>query len=144
MPYKNKLKDFYENELYHTYARGVNKMNIFLTEADYKYFLRLLKKYLDPKYEENLAEQGIFIAPVKTSFKEVELIEYCLMPNHFHILIRNIVENGITQFYRKLLSSYSIYFNKKHGREGPLIQGGYRAVHIVQKNKGFKSVGIYI
>ena len=62
--------------------------------------------------------------------KIVEIICYCLMPNHFHFLLRQIREGGITEFVSKLSNSYTKYLNIKNNRVGPLLQGDFKAVHV--------------
>ena len=122
--------NFSVGEFYHIYNRGVEKRDIFLDANDRERFLRLL-----------YAANGT--SPLK--FREIEnkpyeLIErgdcrlavgaYCLMPNHFHILVKEIVESGISSFMEKMITAYSMYFNKRHTRVGPLFQGRFKAQHV--------------
>jgi len=60
----------------------------------------------------------------------VEIIVYCLNPNHYHIILRQVSEGGVSKFMLKLSSGYSSYFNKKNKRSGSLFQGRFKAVHI--------------
>ena len=64
------------------------------------------------------------------SRKTVEIICHCMMPNHFHLLLQQKVEGGITEFISKLSNSYTKYFNTKNQRLGPLLQGEFKAVHV--------------
>jgi putative transposase len=59
---------------------------------------------------------------------------YCLMPNHFHILIREIAKDGISQFMRKLSTAYAMYFNKKYDRSGTLFQGRFKSSRVTNDN----------
>lgn len=131
MPYRNRIKDYRAESYYHLYARGVNRQKIFKQKSDYTYFLYLLKKYLSPDFEEKRSINGFEdLFPVNSVSDELILHAYCLMPNHFHLLVYNKVENGIQGLMRRVLTSYVSVFNKKHSREGPLIQGSYRSVLI--------------
>ena len=117
MPAKNSVKQFVENGYYHLYNRGVEKRDIFLDEQDYAVFLSYLKKYLDPT--------GSDPHPLA---KEVDLLVFCLMSNHFHLLVKQSSLNGITKLVRAVCTNYVMYFNKKYDRIGTLFQGKYKAV----------------
>lgn len=121
MPSKNSIKQYIENGYYHLYNRGVEKRNIFLDKQDYAVFLSYLKYYLDP---------GLGSDP-KSLASQVEIIAYCLMPNHFHLLVRQLTKNGITKLIRALSTKYVMYFNKKYNRVGTLFQGRYKGILIV-------------
>lgn len=120
MPAKNSVKQFIENGYYHIYNRGVEKRVIFLDEQDYAVFLSYLKRYLEPP-------QG---SDPKSLAEEVNLLAFCLMPNHFHLLAKQITKNGITKLIRAVCTKYVMYFNKKYERVGTLFQGKYKAVMI--------------
>ncbi|MBI2074440.1 MAG: transposase [Candidatus Levybacteria bacterium] len=135
MPAKNILKLYIENGYYHIYNRGVEKRTIFQDEQDYKVFLSYLKLYLNPI--EQLGERTVtlknvsFIAPqkpVNNFHNEVDLLVYCLMPNHFHLLVKQRSARSIELFMKSLLTKYVIYFNKRHNRVGGLFQDTYKAV----------------
>lgn len=120
MPAKNSVKQFIENGYYHIYNRGVEKRNIFLDEQDNAVFLSYLKKYLDPHLGSD----------PKSFAKEVDLLAFCLMPNHFHLLAKQITLSGITKLMRAICTKYVMYFNRKYNRVGTLFQGKYKAVTI--------------
>jgi putative transposase len=107
---------------YHVYARGVSKHKIFLAEADYLYFLQLLERYLSSAEARNSA--GV---PYPNFYNKVELNAYCLMPNHFHLLVYQRQAGELTLFMRSLMTSYSRYFNTKYKRSGPLFESRFRA-----------------
>ncbi len=119
-----------EGEYYHIYSRGVDKRDIFLDRDDYERFMKLL-------FVANGSNSFVFRElPTSSVYKKFDRGEplssigaYCLMPNHFHILIKETKENGISMFLRKLLTSYSSYFNKKYNRTGGLFGGNYKARH---------------
>lgn len=147
MPSKNALKIYVENGFYHIYNRGVEKRNIFLDEQDYKVFLSYLKLYLTNKDESiNLIkkrndlsddqkdEKLSKLMALKNFFNKIELLCYVLMPNHFHLEIRQENSNDMEGFMRSLITKYSKYFNKRYDRVGPLFQGRYKAVLITNES----------
>lgn len=125
MPAKNTLKVYVEKGFYHLYNRGVNKQPVFLTSHDYKTFLYYLKNYLTPPYPGQKH-------PNRRSdlHEQIELIAYVLMPNHFHLLVKQVTERAITKFMRCLSNSYVKCFNEQHNRTGPLFEGKYKAALI--------------
>ncbi len=86
-------------------------------------FLSLLKRYLSIKPSKN--ENGV---PYPHFYNEVELLAFCLMPTHFHLLIYQHDQKSMQNFMQALMTSYSMYFNKKYKRSGPVFEGRYRAV----------------
>lgn len=143
MPAKNLIKISIDDGYYHIYNRGVEKRTIFEDEQDYKVFLGYLKEHLSPppKVEELLKSftlqgttfQGIPHLP-KNYFQKVDLLAYCLMSNHFHLLIKQIKKDSMEGFMRSLATRYSMYFNKKYDRVGSLFQGIYKASMIDSDN----------
>lgn len=127
MPAKNSVKQYVENSYYHLYNRGVEKRQIFLDNQDYSVFLHYLKLYLS----DTLSDSGF--NPNKSLSKEVDLLAFCLMPNHFHLLIKQNTKNAITRLMRGVCTRYSMYFNTKYRRVGGLFQGIYKAVLIDQE-----------
>lgn len=137
MPRKNSLKIYIQGGYYHIYNRGVEKRIIFEDDQDYKVFINCLRYSLSelPKRTDlvkaftlqGLPFQGIPHQP-KNFYKKIELLAYCLMPNHFHLLIKQIDNISLKSFMISLITRYSMYFNKKYDRVGSLFQGVYRAV----------------
>ncbi len=120
------------HEFYHVFNRGTDKRRVFLTKKDYERFLSLL-------YVCN-SDTAIHLSDIphptlaNTLARErgdplVEIGAYCLMPNHFHLLIRQREEDGIGRFMQKVITGYTMYFNRKNDRTGVLFQGRYKAVH---------------
>jgi len=134
MPQKNSVKQYLKNGYYHVYNRGVEKRSIFLDTQDYQVFLRFLKEYLlPPKHPDLIALQGL--NPRRTAknyFADIELLCYCLMPNHFHLELRQKSDLGLQSFMKALLTNYSMYFNRKYNRVGHLFQGIYKASMIME------------
>jgi len=119
-------------EYYHVYNRGTDKREIFMDKYDYSRFLLLLKICnsnlpIDIREMKRVFEGEAFGNDGKTF---VDIGAYCLMPNHFHILFREKVENGISKFIQKLSTAYTMYFNKKYERNGSLFQGVFKNQHI--------------
>ena len=121
---------FAPGEYYHLYNRGTEKRIIFLDEQDYNHFLFLM-------YICNTTK-SITLRSINEFFERGEIIvdigAYCLMPNHFHILVHEKIENGISKYMRKLLTGYSMYFNKKYGRTGKLYEGVFKSIHANNDN----------
>lgn len=121
------------NEHYHIYNRGAHKEPIFRDAGDYERFVALLylansEQRLDFK---KIKPAEIFtVVPTTTRSTLVDIIAYCLMPNHFHIAIREKMEGGITKFIHRMITAYSMYFNKKHDHSGTIFQGNYKWKHI--------------
>lgn len=141
MPQRNKVKVYVNNAFYHIYNRGVDKRTIFEDDQDYRVFLHLLKYYLSPKNEsinhplEVVPNYSIVRPrPINNLNKEVELHAFCLMSNHFHLLIKQITKEAMTKLMRKLLTTYAMYFNKRHERVGHLFEGTYKAARVNSDN----------
>lgn len=129
MPAKNVIKMYDVDTYYHVYNRGVNKRKIYIDDKDYDHFLMLLERYLGKHSIEDSRKRAY-----PNYHKEVDLIAYCLMPNHFHFLIsQNSDMQAMEKFMRSLATSYTAYFNKRHKRVGHLFQGTYKASRILNE-----------
>lgn len=111
---------------YHIYNRGAHKVPIFNDRDDYERFLHLM--YISNnqgiiKYA-NLNFYNVY--KIERGNRLVEIVAYCLMPNHYHIAICEVVEGGITRFIHRLCTSYSMYFNYKYRHSGTIFQGPYK------------------
>ncbi|MCX6705156.1 MAG: transposase [Candidatus Woesebacteria bacterium] len=138
MPSRNSLKVYLANGYYHIYNRGVEKRIIFQDGHDYGVFMKYLKEILLPPDPRKLntmftirgqSYQGVK-HPLKNYCDEIDLLAYCLMPNHFHLEIKQNKKDSIEGLMRALMTRYSMYFNKRYGRVGSLFQGRYKAVLI--------------
>ncbi len=122
---------FSPKEYYHLYNRGTEKRNIFLRKGDYERFITLL--YLcNSEIPVHIQIQGKTLSELTTldrGDRLVDICAYCLMPNHFHILAREIKDGGISLFMQKIMTGYTMYFNKRNERSGVLFQGKFRATH---------------
>ena len=134
---------FVNGEYYHIFNRGVAKMQIYSNSYDYSRFIKTFLYYMidgsKPKF-------SIFTPTTKeldTSKRIVDIVCYCLMSNHFHFLLQQKREGGITEFVSKLSNSYTKYVNVKNHRVGPLLQGEFKAVH-VETNEQLLHLSRYI
>lgn len=126
-------------EYYHLYNRGIEKRIIFLDRHDYRHFLLLM--YLCN------SSRSITLRDIGKTFDRGETIvdigAYCLMPNHFHILIKEKIKNGASLYMKKLLTGYSMYFNKKYKRTGHLFESTFKSSY-VESDQYLKYLYAYI
>lgn len=123
------------DEYYHLYSRGTDKRTIFSDSHDYNRFVTLLNlcnSSIPIDIDKNLREGRSFpeLVDLDVGTRIVDLGVYCLMPNHFHLLVREKQENGISIFMKKLLTGYSMYFNRRHKRTGRLFESSFQAQHV--------------
>lgn len=146
MPARNSRKPYVENGYYHVYNRGVEKRQIFIDRQDYTVFLSYLRDYLTPKDTASLTKQledpSLYPEEKETirnkikrnNFsEELTMLAYCLMPNHFHMFIKQTQPNTIDRFMNSMGTRYTMYFNKKYKRVGSLYQGVYKAAPITNE-----------
>lgn len=127
------IKPLYANDFfYHIYNRGVARQVIFNSNHDYLRMLKTFSFYLEnekqlrfSKMDEQELNKILRVEPQKPL---VEILAYCLMPNHFHLILRQIVDNGISTFMRRSLDSYTRYYNVKNDRVGTIFQGRFKGV----------------
>lgn len=125
---------FVTDEFFHIYSRGVDKRLIFLDDNDRRRFMRLLYLCNGDKPVVYKLVKDLPLSEITVGEKLVSIGAYCLMPNHFHILIRGVTEDGIVRFMSKLLTAYSCYFNKKYSRTGALFSSEFKAEHLDTDN----------
>jgi len=120
-------------EWYHCYNRGVEKRITFEDTRDYHRFLELLYLANDemPLRREDVGELALGDVLLTPRGKRLVAIgAFCLMPNHFHLVLKEIVEGGITSFMRKMGTAYTLYFNARHGRGGNLFLKPFKSRHV--------------
>ena len=147
-----RITPFEQDEYYHVYSRGVERRNIFRDDLDRSRFLLLmylcntseniqfskLSLEIRREKERNKSKPSkddflkLYERPKKDQI--VSVIAYCLMPNHFHIVLKENTEGGISVFMQKLLTAYSMHFNKKYKRSGSLFVNPFKAKHIDTDN----------
>lgn len=127
-----------KDEIYHVFNRSIAKQPIFTRSKDYQRALEVLKFYLYGKptirfsYYNKLPinQKSEFLANLTDTKPVVELICFCLMPNHVHFLLKNLTDNGVNKFMSNFQNSYARYFNTKENRSGSLFQQNFKAVRI--------------
>lgn len=125
MPAKNTLKIDVPNSYYHVYSRGVAKQPIFLDSDDFGYFQYLFARYLS--LDQVISKSGIKYPHLRDS---IELLAFCQMRNHFHMLVFQVEGGALTDLMRGMMTAYSKYFNLKYKRTGPVFESRYKAVQI--------------
>lgn len=136
---------FAEGEYYHIFNRGVDKRDVYMDKEDLFRFFKCLQvlnteKAIGSLYEHSFKESLQLGNPIP---KLVEIVCYCLNPNHYHLLLKQEVENGISLFMQRLGVAYTNYFNEKYERTGPLFGGAFKAVHI-QDNRQLLHLSAYV
>ncbi|MCL5438610.1 MAG: transposase [Patescibacteria group bacterium] len=131
MPSKYTVRRFVEGGVYHVFNRGVEKRSLFLDVQDYKIFLYYLFVYTAPLKKVVLSYPRLPIRLRNKNLNEhIEVIAYCLMPNHFHLLLRQSSINAVSKLIKQVTNAYTQYFNKKYARVGGLMQGSFKAAEI--------------
>jgi len=127
------------DEVYHIYNRGIQKQTLFYTERDYIRMLFLILMFQSPKRFRNIRRRVDYFEDgndfkinadkvIKNRF--VELINFCIMPNHFHLTVNNLVKDGVPKYLHRIQNAYGRYFNTKRDKTGHVFQGTYKAKHI--------------
>lgn len=135
----NRNHIFEIDEYYHCYNRGCDKRIVFADAQDYAYFLRSVAAY---NSSESLGKLRLH-SDLKPASKLVEIISYCLLPNHYHLILMESVENGISDFMRRVSGGYTMYFNAKYKRSGSLFQGKFKSKHI-DTDQNLRQVTSYV
>lgn len=130
MPYQQAI--FANEQYYHIFNRGVEKRITFTNKRDFERFIETIDFYRmeNPPSRFSFKNRPIILKKELKNEYIVEIICFCLMPNHFHILAKQLKEEGITKFASQISNSYTKYFNIKYKRVGPLFQGSFKAVRI--------------
>lgn len=132
----NRKTVFANNQIYHVFNRGVERRNVFTSKRDYKRAIETIKYYqlkLPPyKLSKFLIQNQQTLEELRAQNTDfcVEIIAYCLMPNHFHLVLKQLTDKGISKFISNFTNSYTRYFNTKNVRNGHLFQGAFKAVRV--------------
>ena len=147
-----RLKEIFPDQIYHVYNRSVARLPIFLGIDDFKRFLKTIDFYrfaptgLCYSHYCRLTSdaQKVFrLTQEERGQKLVSVYCFCLMPNHFHFLLRGLVDGGVQKFTANLQNSYAKYFNTKRGRNGSLFQEMFKA-NLVESDDLFLHISRYI
>lgn len=129
-----KKVEYAEGEYYHVYNRGVDKRKTFMDNEDHYRFLHDLYELNDRNKAPQFSRRNETVGSEAPNSKKrellVEIICFCLMPNHFHLILKQLVENGISMFMHKMGTGYTNFFNKRYERSGALFQGPFKAVYV--------------
>lgn len=148
----SKKKFEFDGEFYHIYNRGVLKQNIFLDNRDYARFLFLILSFQSSTVFKNIGRQvSAFVQSSTfnieesdvTSNRGVELLAFALMPNHIHLLAKEVEESGLANYMHRVNTAYTKYFNTKYKRGGHLFQSRYRSV-LVDNNDQLLYLSAYV
>jgi len=137
---------FTNAEIYHVLNRGTEQRPIFSDKRDYTRFINLLTYYQyerSLKYSNSTKNEATLPVWKGKGTKLAEVICFCLMPNHFHLMVKQLEVGGISKFLRVIQNSYAKYFNIKYKRIGSLFQGRFQAVHVTTDEQ-FMHVSRYI
>lgn len=138
MPGRNVLKTDIADSYYHVYARGHGRQQIFREAADYLTFLAIFERYLSTK---ELTDK--YGKPYVNLRGQIELLAYCLMDNHFHLLFYQSDQGAMSKLMRSVMTSYSCYFNKKYDSTGALFESRYKA-SLISSNDYLAQISRYI
>ena len=137
MPRRN--HQFAVDEYYHCYNRGTDKRVVFCDQQDYQYFIKSAESYNSTLilgklrlYDDNQSTERI-----------VDIVSYCLLPNHYHFVLKERVEHGVSNFIHRLSLGYTMYFNNKYKRSGVLFQGPFKSKHI-EDDQDLRQVIAYV
>lgn len=134
-----RLTPLVTDQYYHIFNRGVARQPIFQEKQDYKRFIATLNYYRYFPLPIRLSKLQLLAISVrkniltelqKSGKLQAEIISFVCMPNHFHLILKQSRENGISKYLKELQNSYARYFNTKHKRIGTLFQGQFKAIHI--------------
>ena len=137
MPYRN--IPFVTNQIYHVFNRSIASQPIFVYRRDYERVLELVNYYRFKKPPLRFSHYKRLSKEQKEEYRNsfminrrpmLEILAYCIMPNHVHFLLRPKINNAVSDFMRNLQNSYSKYFNTKHKRTGSLFQFMFKAVRM--------------
>lgn len=130
---------FAANEHYHCFNRGVDKRKIFEDQQDYVYFLKLLKHLNTSEAlgKLRLQEKREPVDP------PVTILSYCLLPNHYHLLLRSNTDGGISKYLQRVGGGYTMYFNQKYDRSGSLFQGKFKS-NFIETDQDLRQVLAYV
>jgi len=131
---------------YHIYNRGVDKRDIFIDKADIDRFFLSVKEFNAVKPIGSIKERLIELkesSGVQPPKPLVSIVCYCFNPNHFHFILKQEVDGGISEFFKRLLGGYTTYFNLTHKRSGALFQGRFKS-NLINDNAYFLKIRPYV
>ncbi len=143
--------EFINGEIYHIYNRGTDRRDVFMDRYNYQKFLLIMREINSQTYRLDLRElmrkekescEGPTFAK-KVDDQLVDVVAYCLNPNHYHLILRQRVDGGISKFMQRLGTSHTMQFNKKYDRSGALFQGKFKAI-LIDSNEYLLYLSAYV
>lgn len=125
-----KIVPLITDEIYHVYNRGTDKRQIFLNKNDYLRFYQTLNVFNVVTPIVNFDSALVLHKKGIQSEKLVEILAYALLPNHYHLVLKQLVDGGISEFIKRIAGGYTSYFNLEQKRSGVLFQGKFKRVHV--------------
>lgn len=123
-------------DYYHVYNRSAFGVPLFKREREAKNFIRALIYYTLTKPPRRLSFEKRYRQNIKDfDNRLVSILAYCVMPNHFHLLLKQEAEQGISKYMQRLTLSFVRYYNTLHKQKGPLFESKFKAVHIESENQ---------
>jgi len=131
-----------EGEYYHICGRGNKKQTLFWSDRDYlRFIFNILHLQSDKcfyntsRYVDHYGDSGSFRVSDSTiteivADRNIELVAFCLMPNHYHLIVKNVAENGVSKYMHRVLIGFANYFNAKYDVSGHVFDGSYNLIHI--------------
>ena len=142
---------FRNEQIYHVFNRGVERRTVFTNRKELERAKQLIKFYrhkdIPIRFSQVMNQpeeiKNKILEKLYRTNQQVDIISYCLMPNHFHFILKQNTENGVARFISNFTNAYTKYFNTKHKRIGPLFQGIFKAL-IVETDKQLIHLSRYI
>lgn len=123
MPSRNQIKQHDAvDQLFHVYNRGVDRRAIFRSQVDRREFLQSFRRYLCPD-----SERDVYRRAYRKLNDQVAVVAFCLMPNHFHLILRQLQAGGMARLMRSATSGYVMSYNRRHQRSGRIFESPYKA-----------------
>ncbi len=133
----NRKTPFITGEYYHIYNRGIDKRNIFSEQKDLNRFFQSMIEFnvtepIGSIYENSFVKNSQLGGETSKLRKNklVNIIAYCLNPNHYHFIVEQVADKGIEKFMHRLATGYTMYFNEKEKRSGSLFQGVFKSINV--------------
>lgn len=149
----NRKEPLVEGEYYHIYNRGVDKRDVFTCTEDVERFLESLLVFNRVESTGSIRDQREHCGVKRIDSPDVErlgkgeplvdVVAYCILPNHFHFILKQRTDNGISEFMKRLLGGYTKYFNEGNDRTGALFQGAFKS-KLCSSDDYFKTLSAYV
>ena len=147
-----RLEPFINNRIYHIFNKTIDHREIFTDTVNCKKFLSIITYYRSNKAKISFSKlpslDRIYVSTYEKEIQlhkyfRIEILAYCLMPTHFHLLIKQVTDKGISRYIADILNSFTKYFNIKYERIGPIFLPNFKAVKINNESQ-FMHAGRYV